>query len=225
MGSYFRVRLQPNRAPLVRCQPVPVPLVRIAATRVLGELRAADLVFDPTLACGRSCGRAPAAPATTMPAPCGTARGPRRPLSERHRGSVARRAGLTPKPHHARQPRVALRGSFRLRLASTCNHRPARSSRHKVYARDLGRKGGRPRVHGVAIGASHDGNTSDGRAQPAPPRGPARWALRALRSGRPARAWLSERPLRAGISSPRAREWVLGRCPRSRPGAVRRSRR
>ena len=35
------------------------------------------------------------------------------------------RAGLTSKPHHAQQPRVALRGSFRLRLASTFNHRPA----------------------------------------------------------------------------------------------------
>jgi len=34
------------------------------------------------------------------------------------------RAGLTPKPHHAHQPRVGLRGSFRLRLASTFNHRP-----------------------------------------------------------------------------------------------------
>ena len=35
------------------------------------------------------------------------------------------RAGLTSKPHHDQQPRVALRGSFRLRLASTFNHRPA----------------------------------------------------------------------------------------------------
>src|SRR3989442_10237230 len=35
----------------------------------------------------------------------------------------AAKAGLTPKPHHAQQPRVALRGSFRLRLASTCRSR------------------------------------------------------------------------------------------------------
>ena len=40
------------------------------------------------------------------------------------RGPARGRAGLTPKPHHAQQPKVALRGSLRLRLASTCNHRP-----------------------------------------------------------------------------------------------------
>jgi hypothetical protein len=48
---------------------------------------------------------------------CTVSLGDRRP--------VRQWAGLTPKPHHARQQRVALRGSFRLRLASTCNHRPA----------------------------------------------------------------------------------------------------
>src|SRR5947209_10975459 len=48
------------------------------------------------------------------------------PFSAPDRPPARRRAGLTPKPHHAQQPRVALRGSFRLRLASTCNHRPAR---------------------------------------------------------------------------------------------------
>ena len=88
--------------------------------------RAADLVFGPTLACGggggpggggRSASRRvdPAPPKWTAwlllpPAPT--------------IGSGW--AGLTPKPHHAQQPKVALRGSFRLRLASTCNHRPAR---------------------------------------------------------------------------------------------------
>ncbi len=45
-------------------------------------------------------------------------------ISAPGRQPARRRAGLTSKPHHARQPRVALRGSFRLRLASTCNHRP-----------------------------------------------------------------------------------------------------
>jgi hypothetical protein len=48
---------------------------------------------------------------------CTVSLGDRRP--------VRQWAGLTPKPHHAQQQRVALRGSFRLRLASTCNHRPA----------------------------------------------------------------------------------------------------
>src|SRR5205085_12320312 len=33
-------------------------------------------------------------------------------------------AGLTSKPHHAQRPRVALRGSFRLRLASTTGDDP-----------------------------------------------------------------------------------------------------
>ena len=33
-------------------------------------------------------------------------------------------AGLTSKPHHAHGAFPRLRGSFRLRLASTCNHRP-----------------------------------------------------------------------------------------------------
>ncbi len=61
-------------------------------------------------------------------APSGAVVGTRHPVSARPRRSGTRRAGLTPKPHHAQRPRVALRGSFRLRLASTCNHRPDRSS-------------------------------------------------------------------------------------------------
>ncbi len=53
--------------------------------------------------------------------------GTRRLVSARPRQPGTRRAGLTSKPHHAQRPQVALRGSFRLRLASTFNHRPARS--------------------------------------------------------------------------------------------------
>ena len=86
-----------------------------------GQPGAADLVFDPTPA--RGGGDAPDGGGRSGPtrrhlvghaslllhaAPCGGAW-----------------AGLTSKPHHAQQPRVALRGSFRLRLASTFNHRPA----------------------------------------------------------------------------------------------------
>src|SRR5205823_13255954 len=62
--------------------------------------RLADLVFGPTLACGKD--RGPSgrlAPSPDRIAPIG--------------------AGLTSKPHHAQRPTVALRGSFRLRLAST----------------------------------------------------------------------------------------------------------
>src|SRR3984885_15250967 len=88
-------------------------------------LRAADLVFDPTLACregdapvpaARRCHRAQRHHADAC-----------RLVSARPRQPGTRRAGLTSKPHHAQRPQVALRGSFRLRLASTCNHRPARS--------------------------------------------------------------------------------------------------
>ncbi len=92
------------------------------------ERRAADLVFDPTLACRGTHGRAPAAPTVSGPHPAVPLDGTRHPLSARPRQPGTPRAGLTPKPHHAQQPRVALRGSFRLRLASTCNHRPARRS-------------------------------------------------------------------------------------------------
>ena len=53
--------------------------------------------------------------------------GAHRLVSARPRQPGTRRAGLTSKPHHAQRPQVALRGSFRLRLASTFNHRPARS--------------------------------------------------------------------------------------------------
>src|SRR5438477_12093761 len=67
--------------------------------------RLADLVFGPTLACGGD--RGPSgrlAPSPDRIAPIG--------------------AGLTSKPHHAQRPRVALRGSFRLRLASTTGDDP-----------------------------------------------------------------------------------------------------
>ena len=50
------------------------------------------------------------------------------------------RAGLTPKPHHAHQPRVGLRGSFRPRLASTFNHRPGRKPSRSIIRH--GRTGG-----------------------------------------------------------------------------------
>ena len=76
----------------------------------------------------------PHSPAGELARLAGAARGPCpavaaavAPSPPRAHGGRRRRAGLTPKPHHAQQPRVALRGSFRLRLASTCNHRPARS--------------------------------------------------------------------------------------------------
>ena len=82
------------------------------------EAPVADLVFAPTLACchGRWTVGGGQRPSTT-----GT---PLVVISAPGRQPARRRAGLTSKPHHARQPRVALRGSFRLRLASTCNHRP-----------------------------------------------------------------------------------------------------
>ena len=63
---------------------------------------------------------------TTAPEGPTRSRAPACSFSVVRRQSAHRRAGLTPKSHHAQQPRVALRGSFRLRLASTCNHRPAR---------------------------------------------------------------------------------------------------
>ena len=53
--------------------------------------------------------------------------GAHRLVSARPRQPGTQRAGLTSKPHHAQRPQVALRGSFCLRLASTFNHRPARS--------------------------------------------------------------------------------------------------
>ena len=62
---------------------------------------------------------------------------PHPPVAARPRESGASGAGLTSKSHHARQPRVALRGSFRLRLASTFNHRPARSP-PRCYLRPAG---------------------------------------------------------------------------------------
>jgi hypothetical protein len=77
------------------------PHARAGARRITGP---ADLVFGPTLACREFAVRF----SSTGPRPLLPFTG----------------AGLTPKPHHAQQPLVALRGSFRLRLASTFNHRP-----------------------------------------------------------------------------------------------------
>ncbi len=101
------------------------PILPAPGTAEPYGLRAADLVFDPTLACRE--GDAP------VPAARRRHRTQRhhadacRLVSARPRQPGTRRAGLTSKPHHAQRPQVALRGSFRLRLASTCNHRPARS--------------------------------------------------------------------------------------------------
>ena len=92
------------------------------------EAPAADLVFAPTLACGGdqrtggggSCPSPPATRSSPSPTWC--------------RLPAPRWAGLTPKPHHAQQPKVALRGSLRLRLASTFNHRPAGTSLRRLHA-------------------------------------------------------------------------------------------
>ena len=60
---------------------------------------------------------------------------PRSAVQDHAHFSPLEGAGLTPKPHHAQQPLVALRGSFRLRLASTFNHRPR--PEHKLrFARE-----------------------------------------------------------------------------------------
>ena len=45
--------------------------------------------------------------------------------------------GLTPKPHHAHESFSRLRGSFRLRLASTFNHRPRAYNLILAKARSL----------------------------------------------------------------------------------------
>jgi hypothetical protein len=79
--------------------------------------------------------------------------GAHRLVSARPRQPGTQRAGLTSKPHHAQRPQVALRGSFCLRLASTFNHRPARSP-HASYARAahlLPRDVRGPRARGAAI--------------------------------------------------------------------------
>ncbi len=102
-----------------------------------GKAPAADLVFAPTLACcgGRWTGGGGWTPSTTS--------NPLVAVSTPGRQPARRWAGLTPKPHHARQPRVALRGSFRLRLASTCNHRPAGVLASTLAQDpDCGRRGG-----------------------------------------------------------------------------------
>jgi len=51
-------------------------------------------------------------------------------------------AGLTPKPHHAQQPRVALRGSFRLRLASTSRSRRNGAAQPQTRTRPCASIGG-----------------------------------------------------------------------------------
>jgi hypothetical protein len=67
-----------------------------------------------------------------VPRPCGARDGRLRSFSTSCRLPARKWAGLTSKSHHAQQPRVALRGSFRLRLASTCNHRPGRNPHSDV---------------------------------------------------------------------------------------------
>jgi hypothetical protein len=67
-----------------------------------------------------------------VPRPYGTRDDRLRSFSTSCRLPARKWAGLTSKSHHAQQPRVALRGSFRLRLASTCNHRPGRNPHSDV---------------------------------------------------------------------------------------------
>ena len=98
----------------------------------------ADLVFAPTLAC---CGGRWTSGGGWTPNTTGT---PLVVISVPGRQPARRRAGLTSKPHHARQPRVALRGSFCLRLASTCNHRPTGVSRSQASVRRGGETVGAP---------------------------------------------------------------------------------
>ncbi len=120
--------------------PAPDPPQPTGATARRSGLRAADLVFDPTLACRE--GDAPAPAARWLGHRALRHRfGAHRLVSARPRQPGTRRAGLTSKPHHAQRPQVALRGSFCLRLASTFNHRPARSPQ-PLYGRL--RRSGRP---------------------------------------------------------------------------------
>ena len=79
--------------------------------------------------------------------------GAHRLVSARPRQPGTRRAGLTSKPHHAQRPQVALRGSFRLRLASTFNHRPARSPPHMLGRRRRDCPGHRSRPSPTAVPA------------------------------------------------------------------------
>ena len=121
-------------------------------------LRAADLVFDPTLACS------------------GVRVGPKqqRLLSTdrfTHFTNASRhpfddtKAGLTSKPRHAQRPQDALRGSFCPRLASTFNHSlPATSNilrfsdeafeKKRLRGRETAFRADRPPV-AVAGGALH----------------------------------------------------------------------
>ena len=184
---------------------------RRSHTNVIG-LRAADLVFDPTLACCK------------VDAPAPAARWRRRYRTQRHlygthrlvatgpRGSGARWAGLTSKPHHAQQPQVALRGSFRLRLASTCNHRPARSPSPSVGASAgtwfcqarWSAPVGRPRAAQVGSGRLRpvqvrpgqlrcarvgSGRVSSGRVSSGRPSSRSGQEEAAIRTGRPGAGW------------------------------------
>src|SRR3954468_8607880 len=90
------------------------------------------------------------------------------PFSAPDRPPARRRAGLTPKPHHAQQPRVALRGSFRLRLASTCNHRPARGAPRSVGAVAADRRGGGAPATADTVVAPARRNARDADANVAP---------------------------------------------------------
>ncbi len=118
---------------------------RAVRSCVWAEAPVADLVFAPTLAC---CGGRWTSGGGWMPNTTGT---PLVVISVPGRQPARRRAGLTSKPHHAQQPRVALRGSFCLRLASTCNHRPTGASRSQASVRRGGETVGPPAamlVHG-----------------------------------------------------------------------------
>ena len=118
---------------------------RAVRSCVWAEAPVADLVFAPTLAC---CGGRWTSGGGWTPNTTGT---PLVVISVPGRQPARRRAGLTSKPHHAQQPRVALRGSFCLRLASTCNHRPTGASRSQASVRRGGETVGPPAamlVHG-----------------------------------------------------------------------------
>jgi hypothetical protein len=127
--------------------------------------------------------------------------GAHRLVSARPRQPGTQRAGLTSKPHHAQRPQVALRGSFCLRLASTFNHRPARSPRPS-YARSV-------RL------LPRDVRTRRARALP----GWREWRTDEPIFGSSKIAWLARKD--------RGRDRASGRSPRrsSNPLAARRSRR
>jgi hypothetical protein len=114
----------------------------------------ADLVFGPTLACGGVHGpRGRLAPSPSRADPAG--------------------AGLTSKPHHARRPIVALRGSFRLRLASTTGELPRATT---VPGRSVTEYSNGPEGARRATGQRSRPPPSESRRRPGPRRTPPRWS-------------------------------------------------